>query len=461
MAPSSFILLFFDALFFSGIYLALAFTLERPPLLVTASILFLLFAGAFWYFRLYRIEVYLERQRNLARLFNSLAVVFILFWAAWWFLLKTEWPLASRLLHLMVIPTFGIFYALLLRSSLALFLLRFLPVHTLLNERDQAVFSSRWAKLLPRSRTLAAADEITALHSGFLFWSYSPAAEVKNRADMWGDYLKQLTVLREQLADGKVIVFAFNPYNEELQGAFSLLHLDETPALELRPGRRDLYRLAGKRILDLLAGVILFPFFLILHPLIFILVSCSFGRPVIFRQQRIGRQGKTFALFKYRTMDIVSGKKTTEIDKTHFDFIRQLLEEEAQVPFIDQRISAVGRRVRKLRQREEFSPIGTLLRKTSLDELPQIFNILAGQMSLVGPRPALPYEVALYPEWASLRFQAPQGLTGLWQSSGRGLMPLHTALFLDCYYALERSFWLDLFTLFKTARSLWDFTKIY
>ena len=82
-------------------------------------------------------------------------------------------------------------------------------------------------------------------------------------------------------------------------------------------------------------------------------------------------------------------------------------------------------------------------------------------MSLVGPRPALPYEIEIYPAWSGLRHRAPQGLTGLWQSSGRGLMPLHTSLFLDCYYALESSFWLDVFTLFKTARSIWDFTRIY
>ena len=82
-------------------------------------------------------------------------------------------------------------------------------------------------------------------------------------------------------------------------------------------------------------------------------------------------------------------------------------------------------------------------------------------MSLVGPRPALDYEVALYPSWSFQRFQGPQGLTGLWQVSGRSVLPLHTALFMDGYYTLEYNFLMDCRILFGTARTLFSFSQVF
>ena len=362
MAVVSLILFFCDALFFGVSYLLLALLLNRPPLPLTASSLFLIFALVFWYYRLYRLEVYLERQRSLARLFSANLVVLIVFGAAWLFLLKAEWALASRLLHLLMIPAFGLFYAFLPRAFLAGLLLRRLPAWTLLGERDQAVFNERWGPRLPKAAAVSDSREITGRGPGFVFVSYTPGRETATRAAMWSDYLERLQALRSELAGTKNRVFVFNPYNQELQGGFFLLHLGDIPALELNPGRRAVYRRFCKRLLDILASVLLLPLLLVLHPLVYLLALSSFGRPVLFRQLRIGRNGKPFDLFKYRTMDLVYSGKPGQVDPVHLEFIKELLAEEEQTPFQPDTVSPVARRLRKLSQRRESSSVGLLLR---------------------------------------------------------------------------------------------------
>lgn len=180
-----------------------------------------------------------------------------------------------------------------------------------------------------------------------------------------------------------------------------------------------------KRCLDLLIAVPLvvigFPIFLA----IMIAIKRDSPGPVIFRQQRVGIHGRVFGMYKFRSMVEV-------IDHTKFD--------ETQLNVIkhpdDVRITKVGR----------------FLRRTSLDELPQLLNVIKGEMSLVGPRPELPARVREYNWWQFKRFEVPQGMTGWWQVNGRANRPMHLNTEDDLYYINNYSLWLDIRILWRTAR---------
>jgi lipopolysaccharide/colanic/teichoic acid biosynthesis glycosyltransferase len=184
----------------------------------------------------------------------------------------------------------------------------------------------------------------------------------------------------------------------------------------------------AKRFIDLFLTSLLA---VLVTPLIAI-VGCAIwlerDGPVLFRQQRVGEGGRLFTIYKFRTM----------------------------VPDAEQRQWEVGRRneagviVYKTADDPRVTRLGRLLRRTSLDELPQLWNVLRGDMSLVGPRPELPWLVAQYERWQYRRLAVPQGMTGLWQVSGRSQNPMYLFTELDIQYVDQYSIWLDLSILVRT-----------
>lgn len=187
-------------------------------------------------------------------------------------------------------------------------------------------------------------------------------------------------------------------------------------------------RKAIKRAFDLL---LILPALLITLPLMVLLalaIRLDSPGPIIFVQKRIGHGGEPFAAFKFRTMTA-----DAEELKPHLQALN-----EADGPLF--KIKNAPRRTR----------VGRRLRRFSLDELPQIFNILRGEMSLVGPRPALPEEVAAYEGWHRKRLEVLPGLTGLWQVSGRSDLSFDEMMLLDIYYVENWSLWLDLGILLRT-----------
>jgi exopolysaccharide biosynthesis polyprenyl glycosylphosphotransferase len=151
--------------------------------------------------------------------------------------------------------------------------------------------------------------------------------------------------------------------------------------------------------------------------------------PIFFRQARVGKDGRTFVCFKFRTMCIDAEERLKEL----------LSRNEADGPLF------------KMRDDPRRTRVGRLLRKTSLDELAQVFNILRGEMSWVGPRPPTPAEVARYEEWHRQRLLVTPGLTGLWQVSGRSDLTFDEMVLLDLYYAEHWSPWLDLKIMLRTV----------
>jgi lipopolysaccharide/colanic/teichoic acid biosynthesis glycosyltransferase len=210
------------------------------------------------------------------------------------------------------------------------------------------------------------------------------------------------------------------------------------PELRARQARWTAYD-ASKRGLDILGSVTLL---LLLSPLlVFIaaLVKLSSRGPVLFKQKRIGQMMKPFTMFKFRTMH-------PEADpRLHREFVSSFIKASSQAS------NANRTAVFKLTDDPRVTPLGHLLRNTSLDELPQLWNVLRGDMSLVGPRPPLPYELEQYASWHRRRvLEAKPGITGLWQVIGRSRTTFDEMVRLDLRYAMTRSFWTDLKILVAT-----------
>jgi Undecaprenyl-phosphate glucose phosphotransferase len=214
----------------------------------------------------------------------------------------------------------------------------------------------------------------------------------------------------------------------------SVEEFDGIPLIGLRePAIDGLDRLI-KRLFDLaVSGLLL----LVLSPLmlgIVLLIKLDSPGPVLFRQRRVGEGGRLFWMLKFRSMVEGAEKKETGLLQNTIEG-RPLF---AKTPY-DPRITRVGR----------------LLRRTSLDELPQLLNVLRGEMSLVGPRPELPWLVELYEPWQRKRFAVPQGITGWWQVNGRmNRADPGQRLEDDLFYIRNYSLWLDLRILWKTIKAV-------
>jgi len=166
--------------------------------------------------------------------------------------------------------------------------------------------------------------------------------------------------------------------------------------------------------------------------------------PAIFRQRRVGHEGAEFTLYKFRTM------RAGVSDAPHRTYVRSLLGE----PDDGEASAGSGPApdgVFKLANDDRITRVGRLLRRTSLDELPQLVNVLKGEMALVGPRPALDYEVDLYREEDFVRFAVHPGITGLWQTTARNTVDMRAMLEIDRQYVAQQSLALDLRILARTV----------
>jgi exopolysaccharide biosynthesis polyprenyl glycosylphosphotransferase len=163
------------------------------------------------------------------------------------------------------------------------------------------------------------------------------------------------------------------------------------------------------------------------------------GRPIFFRQQRIGAQGRLFEMLKLRTM------KTAAADSVHRQYVQDWISNGHSAD-----TNGNGGQVFKLANDSRVTSAGRILRKFSLDELPQLFNVVRGDMSLIGPRPALPYEIEHYQDWHRRRLEGLPGITGLWQVSGRNHISFDEMVKLDVKYLEDWSLTTDIGILFRT-----------
>ncbi|VAX34587.1 Undecaprenyl-phosphate glycophosphotransferase [hydrothermal vent metagenome] len=209
---------------------------------------------------------------------------------------------------------------------------------------------------------------------------------------------------------------------------------EQTIVIEIKNNLARPFNYMAKRLFDYTAGSILFLLLIIPILIISILIRITSKGPAIFMQQRIGRGGRPFMCYKFRTMYQDAEERLKGILET------------------DSKARAEWEEYWKFRNDPRVTGLGNFLRKTSLDELPQIFNVLKGEMSLVGPRPYLPRERDFLKEFAEVILSVPPGITGLWQVSGRSNTSYKYRVSLDAWYVRNWNLWLDIVILIKTIR---------
>lgn len=205
---------------------------------------------------------------------------------------------------------------------------------------------------------------------------------------------------------------------------------------EVRPIRA--YKM--KRGLDIVAAslglLIAAPFAAIIG----VLIKVSSPGPVLFKQLRVGKDGKIFTFYKFRSMNIGND------DSQHRQYIKLFIEGKEE----ELKKLQGGKKLYKMTGDDRITPVGKFLRRTSLDELPQLLNVIKGEMSMVGPRPHLAYEVELYKDWHRRRLEGMPGITGWWQIHGRSRVAFDKAVEMDIWYLERQSLILDIRIMFRT-----------
>ncbi len=226
------------------------------------------------------------------------------------------------------------------------------------------------------------------------------------------------------------IPFKFVPDTSEAVLSFRDVQQVLATEPQTLPGAAAAYSL--KRVVDIfgvLTGLLILGIPMLLVAL---LIRLDSKGPVLFRQTRVGKGGKNFTFYKFRSMYIDAEQRLTELQK----------------------LNEVEGATFKMKNDPRVTRVGRFIRRTSLDELPQLINVLFGQMSLVGPRPGIPREIARYQPWHLRRLEVTPGLTGLWQVNGRSLTTFDEMVKLDVYYIEHWSFWMDIRIIFKTIQAI-------
>lgn len=188
------------------------------------------------------------------------------------------------------------------------------------------------------------------------------------------------------------------------------------------------FQMAFKRILDLVIALVTLGMLAIPMALLAVVIKLDSRGPIFFTQARVGHSGKIFRMYKFRSMVVNSESAKQGL----------LFQNETDGPLF------------KMRRDPRRTRVGQMIRRFSIDELPQLLNVILGHMSLVGPRPALPEEANQYDTYDAQRVLAVPGITGLWQVSGRSLLGFDEMVQLDIRYATDWSLWLDLKILLRT-----------
>jgi exopolysaccharide biosynthesis polyprenyl glycosylphosphotransferase len=237
------------------------------------------------------------------------------------------------------------------------------------------------------------------------------------------------------LRDREVYVHVVPRLFEVLGPSLDLHDVEGLPLLGLTTRHPSPVSFGLKRATDVVGSLVLLGALAPALALIALWIKLDSPGPVLFRQTRLGRRMQEFTMLKFRTMSVDTD------DNAHREYIRQILDPGA---------SPASNNLYKLERADAVTTVGRVLRRLSLDELPQLLNVARGEMSLVGPRPCIPYETELFRTHHFERFAIPAGITGLWQVTARARSTFGEALELDVAYVRDWSYWLDVKLLLRT-----------
>jgi lipopolysaccharide/colanic/teichoic acid biosynthesis glycosyltransferase len=303
-----------------------------------------------------------------------------------------------------------------------------------LTRADHKAVTARWDRVVDALSTVALpSDLIGWLETGTVLAVIRPAVSSASAAEaMRCELAKSLPSDR---AGCSVTVDTYDPRQDVLP---EWLVAD----LSRQRSATDIGRAAAKRLLDVAGSIVMLALLAPLMVMVALLIRFTSPGPVLFRQERVGAGGRPFRIIKFRTI-------RADADATvHQQYVEHFIAAGARMP---EGAEAVCKMVNDPR----VTLVGRFLRRSSLDEVPQFWNVLVGEMSLVGPRPPLPYEVARYKTWHRRRvFEATPGMTGLWQVSGRSRTSFDAMVRLDLRYVRNRTILNDLRILLATPRAV-------
>ncbi len=424
---------------------------EIPLLLFVTSLIILL---VFQYNGLYRLDIILNRTTHFIHLlkaiyYSSLMIILLSF------LIDSRLLLDSRLLILFFFfVSVGLFFVI----RLELLKILFVELSQTSFKRNVIIVGNgKSGKLL--ATKLIYENPIGLNILGFVDEDRHTGDFVVAGKKVLGNYNDLAELIRKHKVDELIIAIE----NESYESFFQILDYCKTlkvpiritsvllgvinqtlqvekysdiPVINVAPKYNDRFTLGLKRYSDiaisLLALIALSPFL----SFIALFVKFSSTGPVLFKQTRIGKDGKPFQFYKFRSMKQLKGE-----DEERKKMMISFMKNEAVTNAIDTKIIDESR----------VTWVGKIIRKTSLDELPQLLNVLKGEMSLVGPRPCLPYEYENYDEWQKRRVSVIPGCTGVWQVWGRSVVTFQESVVLDMYYVNNMSPWLDLQLIFQTV----------
>ncbi len=252
-----------------------------------------------------------------------------------------------------------------------------------------------------------------------------------------GDHAR-LMELAERCANTRLVVKISSPLYHVVPARLMIEHYGDLPVVTVSHARPGKFIETYKRVFDLVATTLAV---VVLAPVlgaIALIVKLDSPGPVLYRQTRIGKNGKAFTFYKFRSMQVGSDN-----DPHRKKLLEEMIRKGHAVELMEKGTTKIVNKARVTRS-------GAWLRRTSLDELPQLFNVLRGEMSLVGPRPPLPYEWDHYEEWHKKRMSVAPGCTGVWQVSGRSEVGFRDMVVLDLYYIQNASLSMDIKLLLKT-----------
>lgn len=389
----------------------------------------LIVVGIFAYLDLYNYLVFLNRFRYIYRTTKGIAYIFVFYliwlWASSSFNTQSEFSL---------FVLFGIFSFLMYFSRIIL-----IPVFSLLLPKKEIVIFAPegkyediegWIKYhtvsgLKVNKISDNKKEIEEyVKKGF-------PIVISTFTEDWEELIKHLLYFKN-----RVPVFLYAPLLTGIYDVDYWAYIEEVPVVFFRWSGHSKTYCFVKRLIDIFGAVVAIIIFSPFMLIAAIGIKLTSKGPVFFIQKRVGKNGKVFDMLKFRSMVISSD------EEPHKKFVKVYIN------------GNNGENKFKLTEDSRVTSWGKLLRKTSIDEFPQFFNVLKGDLSLVGPRPPLEYEVRHYSKWHKERLSVRQGISGLWQVFGRARLPFDKSCFLDIFYAENRSLCLDLHLLSQTPHTI-------